>query len=130
MSIEIDNIIPYLLIYMVYNYIWGDVTMYDEVFSNRLSSLRLKKGVSARDMSLSLGQSESYINKIENKKSLPSMSGFFYICEYLGVAPNEFFDYRIDNPTRLNEIIEELKKLDDNSLSTILELAKGLNKTK
>ncbi|MCR5669239.1 MAG: helix-turn-helix transcriptional regulator, partial [Lachnospiraceae bacterium] len=35
-------------------------------FSERLSKLRLQKGISARDMSLSLGQSPSYINNIEN----------------------------------------------------------------
>ena len=47
----------------------------------RIAQLRLQKGVSARDMSLSLGQSESYINKIENRRTLPSMAGFLYICE-------------------------------------------------
>ena len=45
---------------------------------------RTQKGVSARDMSLSLGQANNYINNIENKKSLPAMQSFFYICEYLG----------------------------------------------
>ena len=45
---------------------WGCVPMYYEGFSKRLAELRQEKGVSARDMSLSLGQSESYINKIEN----------------------------------------------------------------
>ena len=54
---------------------------YFDWFANRISALRLKKGVSAREMSLALGQSESYINKIENKRTLPSMAGFFYICE-------------------------------------------------
>ena len=63
---------------------------YDDLFYDRLASLRTKLGVSAREMSLSLGQSESYINKIENKKSLPSMTGFFYICEYLGIHPKRF----------------------------------------
>lgn len=42
-------------------------------FPARLSQLRHQKGVSARDMSISLGQCESYINKIENRKALPSM---------------------------------------------------------
>ena len=46
-------------------------------FPRRLTELRIQKGVSARDMSLSLGQSESYINKIENKRAMPSMTGFF-----------------------------------------------------
>ena len=34
----------------------------EEYFGKRISQLRTAKGVSARDMSLSLGQSESYIN--------------------------------------------------------------------
>ena len=56
-------------------------------------------GVSARDMSLSLGQSESYINKIENKRTLPSMTGFFYICDYLNITPQEFFNTDAANRT-------------------------------
>lgn len=64
--------------------------MEKEQFSDRLAALRIKKGVSARDMSLSLGQSPSYINNIENGVNLPSMSLFFYICDYLGISPCEF----------------------------------------
>ncbi len=60
-------------------------------FARRMSQLRQAKGVSARDMSLSLGQSAGYINNIESGVNLPSMSMFFYICEYLGVTPEEFF---------------------------------------
>ena len=40
--------------------------MDQEKFVKRLIELRLNKGVSARDMSLSLGQSAGYINNIEN----------------------------------------------------------------
>ena len=39
--------------------------MEKEAFIKRLTELRMSQGVSARDMSLSLGQSESYINKPE-----------------------------------------------------------------
>ena len=53
--------------------------MYEKDFQERLASLRNKKGVSARDMSLSIGQNAGYINNIETGKALPSMSGFFYI---------------------------------------------------
>ena len=103
--------------------------MYDyDFFSERLSALRMKKGVSARDMSLSIGQSPNYINKIENRKSYPSMAVFFYICEYLGIAPKEFFDTDAPNPARLNELITELNRLDDDQLSHMLALARGLKK--
>ena len=52
--------------------------MYEDLIAKRVSQLRMQKGVSARDMSLSLGQSESYINKIENKKALPSITCLLY----------------------------------------------------
>ena len=61
--------------------------MLEQEFSERLTKLRLKKGVSARDMSLTLGQSESYINRIESQKMLPSMSVFFYICDGITSLP-------------------------------------------
>ena len=60
-----------------------------EQFAERLAQLRMIKGVSARDMSLSLGQSTGYINNIENKNNLPSMTAFFYICEYLNIEPRD-----------------------------------------
>lgn len=61
-------------------------------FSLRLAQLREKKGVSARDMSLSIGQNPGYINNIESGKSMPSLTGIFYMCEYLDITPSEFFD--------------------------------------
>ena len=70
----------------------GDHVMFEDIFPARLTHLRMQKGVSARDMSLSIGQNPGYINNIESGKALPSMSGFFYICEYLGVTPRDFFD--------------------------------------
>lgn len=84
---------------------------YLDFFSQRLSELRTQKGVSARDMSLSLGQCESYINKIENQKSLPSMNVFFYICDYLDIQPKDFFDISIESPTTTNELLAKMIKL-------------------
>ncbi|MCI9196678.1 MAG: helix-turn-helix transcriptional regulator [Lachnospiraceae bacterium] len=82
--------------------------MHEDDFCKRLIQLRLEKGVSARDMSLSIGQSEAYINRIENRKMLPSLSVFFYICDYFGITPGEFF--QID-PSPSKEIIDAIKKL-------------------
>lgn len=65
--------------------------MYDIQFAERLTQLRTTKGVSARDMSLSLGQNPGYINNIESGKALPSMSVFFYICDYFQISPRDFF---------------------------------------
>ena len=102
--------------------------MYENFLPDRLAELRMQKGISARDMSLSLGQANNYINTIENKKSLPSMQSFFYICEFLNITPQEFFDEGNSNPQRLREFINEAKKLNDNSLSHLLGIMKELNK--
>lgn len=51
--------------------------MYEEFFANRLAYLRNQKSISAREMSLMIGQNPGYINNIETGKALPSMSGFF-----------------------------------------------------
>ena len=82
------------------------------------------------DMSLSLGQANNYINNVENKKTLPSMQSFFYICEYLGVTPQEFSMRTILNPAALNEFIAEAKKLDSKAMSYILGIMKELNSKK
>ena len=100
--------------------------MDEKDFSLRLAQLREKKGVSARDMSLSIGQNPGYINNIESGKSMPSLSGIFYICDYLGITPSEFFDVGNQNPTRLGAIVNDLKKLNDKQLETIESLLKEI----
>lgn len=102
--------------------------MYEEKFKKRLVQLREQKGVSAREMSLAIGQNANYINNIETGKALPSMTGFFYICEYLGIEPGEFFDTQTDCPTRIRELTEELKRLDGRQLDSIAILVQGLIK--
>lgn len=100
---------------------------YEEFLPLRLTQLRMQKNVSARDMSLSLGQANNYINSIENRKALPSMQSFFYICEYLGVTPQEFFDEGNACPVRLRELMDEAKHLDDNALGHLLALIRELS---
>ncbi len=95
-------------------------------FGMRLSRLRMKKEVSARDMSLSIGQNSAYINHIESGSVWPSMEVFFYICEYLEITPQEFFETESQNPAKITSIIEDLKKLDDDKLDNIAALIKSI----
>lgn len=100
--------------------------MYEALLRKRLTELRISKGVSARDMSLSLGQSESYINKIENGKALPSMEVFFYICDYFGMHPNEFFVENLGGLYNTADWMEMLSKLDSDTREHIYFLIKKL----
>ena len=91
----------------------------EEEFPQRLAELRTKKGVSARDMSLSIGQGPGYINNIENGHNLPSMSVFFYICDYLGITPSEFFDLDNKDPGKLDLLYKKMKGLKTEKLEAL-----------
>ena len=101
-------------------------TMFEDFFYERLTKLRMTKGVSQREMSLAMAQSEGYMTKIESKVSLPSMTVFFYICEYFGITPRDFFDDGIKNPALLQQAIDGLKTLNDDDLALILGNIKRL----
>lgn len=107
-----------------------DGYMYEDFVQERIAQLRLQRKVSARDMSLTLGENDSYINRIENKKALPSLQGLFYICEYFGITPQEFFDEGNAYPDRLAELVSDLKQLDEKALVLLSELAKELIRKK
>lgn len=100
--------------------------MEQQVFIDRLVKLRMNKGVSARDMSLSIGQSEGYINNIENGVNFPSMTVFFYICDYFGISPMEFFDIDSNNPTKNKELLEATKNLSNDKLEHLIAIAKSM----
>lgn len=101
--------------------------MYSEFdFAKRLSGLRANSGVSARDMSLSLGQNPSYINKVENRKAMPSMEVFFYICDYFSISPAEFFEDKKKYPQKIHQISEECTYLTGENLEHLLALIRDL----
>lgn len=102
--------------------------MYEEMFPIRLAQLRNKKGISARDMSLSIGQNPGYINNIETGKALPSMAAFFFICDFLEITPQEFFDNESPYPEEIRIIASNLKKLNINQLQSISTIVKDLIK--
>lgn len=104
--------------------------MYSEDFAIRLAQLRELKGVSARDMSLSIGQNAGYINNIETGKAFPSMNSFFYICEYLNITPREFFETEIHNPEKINTLLSSFRKLDDEYQDNIIAIVQGLAQNK
>ena len=118
-----------------YNITNGGMTMedkniYEEAFCKRLAQLRMHKGVSARDMSLSIGQNAGYINNIENGKALPSMANFFYICDYLGIAPMDFFDFESSRPKEIATLYTSLNKLTDSQFNNIREIVSDLANNK
>ena len=92
----------------------------------RITELRMKKGVSEYKMSLELGHSRSYIQNISTGRSNPSLEEFLYICEYLNVSPKEFFDERNKEPVLIQKALDGMRSLSDKDLLTLLSLIERL----
>lgn len=95
---------------------------------DRITQLRLQKGVSEYQMSYDLGHSRSYIYNISSGKSLPPMVEFLQICEYFGITPSQFFDTSSENPALLQTAIEELSKLSDDDLMLMISNIRRLSR--
>ena len=100
--------------------------MTEEYIRNRLTELRLKKNVSEHKISYDLGHSKGYIQSISSGRAMPSMGEFLYICEYLGITPQQFFSEDIENPILLDKAIDAIKRLDEKDLIRITDLAERL----
>ena len=100
--------------------IGGEYHMDTQFVRDRITQLRLKKGVSEYQMSYDLGHSRSYVYNISSGKSLPPMAEFLQICNYFDITPSQFFDESEENPALLQTAIEELRKLNDDDLMLII----------
>ena len=91
-----------------------------EFVRERITQLRLQKGVSEYKMSYDLGHSRGYINNISSGKTLPSMTEFFAICDYFDITPVEFFDSGRRNPKVSQSILSAMEQLSDEDLQLTL----------
>lgn len=95
--------------------------------SERYARIRLAHNISARKLSLELGQSTEYINQIEAGKSMPSVEGLINFCEYFNISVGEFFDQAVEFPVQYKSIIAELNKMDSMSIALVYDLLKLIN---
>ncbi|MGN8968407.1 helix-turn-helix transcriptional regulator [Lawsonibacter sp. LCP25S3_F5] len=103
----------------------------DETFiRNRITELRLKRGISEYQLSLDLGQNRSYIQAISSGRALPSMKQFLNICEYFEITPLQFFDTSESNPQLVKKALDGIRTLSDDDLIMLLGLIARLNQGK
>lgn len=99
----------------------------EEFFRDRLRFFRNKKQVSAREMSLALGQNESYINKIETGKTSTTIASFLNICDYLAVSPADFFNEVAPSNGGISELNRYFCRLSPRQSNYMLEFLKDLS---
>ena len=103
--------------------------MEENFIAKRLTELRLKKGISEYKMSMDMGHSGSYIHSIASGKALPSMSEFLYLCEYLGITPQDFFDEDCGEVLAVRKLCLLARTLHADDLSLLTDLAERLSDT-
>lgn len=101
--------------------------MTENYVRDRITQLRLKKGVSEYQMSYDLGHSRGYIYNISSGKALPPLKEFFAICDYLNVTPQQFFDDSTDSPELIQKAVEGMKKLSESDILMLLNLINRLS---
>ena len=95
-----------------------------EFVRDRITELRIEKGISEYRMSLDLGHSKNYIQNISSGKCAPSLSELFYICEYFRITPAEFFQEEDPDSLNVIELHRLARKLSDENLRLLLSMAK------
>lgn len=92
----------------------------------RITALRMQKGVSEYQMSYDLGHSRGYINNISSGKSLPSLTELFAICDYLNITPQEFFNADASSPQKAKELLREIERLTPEQADHIMQVVHDL----
>lgn len=100
--------------------------MRENFVRDRITQLRLKKGVSEYQMSYDLGHSRGYIYNISSGKALPPLKEFFAICDYLGVTPQQFFDEATETPELIQKALAGMRRLDESDLLMLLGIINRL----
>ena len=93
--------------------------MYENFVRERITQLRLKKGVSEYQMSYDLGHSRGYVYNISSGKALPPLKEFFAICDYFEITPEEFFATAQGNTHTVQSIMEKVRALTPSTLELL-----------
>lgn len=102
--------------------------MQENFVRDRITQLRLKKGVSEYQMSYDLGHSRGYIYNISSGKALPPLKEFFAICEYFEITPQQFFDDSTQNPELIQKALEGMQQLNEDDMLMLLGIINRLCK--
>jgi len=102
--------------------------MEENFVRERITQLRLKKGVSEYQMSYDLGHSRGYVYNISSGKALPPLKEFFAICDYFEITPHQFFDTSEQNPELVQKALEGMRQLDESDMLMLLGIINRLLK--
>lgn len=101
----------------------------EEIILDRITDLRIQKGVSEKQLSRDIGRSPSYLSAMNQNKSMPSLHSIIAICKYFNITLSEFFDFDSNKyPEYINEIIQKVMQLDITQIKTLSDLLDSMIK--
>ena len=95
----------------------------------RISQIRTKAGLSARQLSNLIDMNDGYINRLESKKDfLPSVEVLINIISACGCTPAQFFYNDIDTYKGDMQILDIVKGADTETRQVINDIFTTINK--
>ena len=101
--------------------------MNDNFIGNRITNLRMQKGISEYTLSKHIGKCNNYINKVSSGKLIPTIKTLYAICEYFGITLSQFFQEEdpADSLTA-SQILTILPDLSEDQLQSLLVITKSM----
>lgn len=100
-----------------------------EYVRERITALRIKRGVSEHRMSLDLGKSDGYIHSISSGRCLPSITELYAICDYLDVSLVDFFDDETEEAGQITRLKDIARRLSSEDLDLLNAMAERMDKS-
>ena len=100
--------------------------MNEQFIRERITQLRIKKGISEYQMSYDLGHSRGYIYNISSGKALPPMKEFLAICDYFEITPQQFFDTSSQSPELIQKALDGMKQVSESDMLMLLGIINRL----
>lgn len=90
----------------------------ESFLADRITELRMQKGVTEAKMSKDLGRGTGYVNRITTGRGYPGYRDLLHICNYLGVTPALFF-CTSEGDCQKSGLSEKMRKLSPEELRII-----------
>lgn len=94
----------------------------------RMMAILEEKNLSERQVSMDLGYSDSYMNKVKNGSIALTIDFLDEFCNELNVQPEEFFAVPEANTSNQYLLLQEMKELTEDDIQYLCDSAKYLKK--
>ena len=93
---------------------------------DRITSLRIGRDISERELSNTIGKSDNYINSITTGRTFPSIESLLSICDYFEITIFDFFYLSVQNPELLKKAYDEIIRISADNLEEFILILQSM----